>query len=101
MAIDPDMTIALAGLAIISVTIVSVVRTVVNRRPPQSVGAPELKAIEERLNRIEQAIDSIAIETERISEGQRFTTRLLSEAPRQPATPPRGGGGGGGVGPAD
>ena len=33
----------------------------------------------ERLERMEQAIDSIAIEVERISEGQRFTTKLLSE----------------------
>jgi hypothetical protein len=32
-----------------------------------------------RLERIEQAIDSVAIEVERISEGQRFTTKLLSE----------------------
>jgi hypothetical protein len=32
-----------------------------------------------RLERMEQAIDSIAIEVERISEGQRFTTKLLSE----------------------
>ena len=33
----------------------------------------------ERLTRMEQAIDSMAVEIERISEGQRFTTRLLSE----------------------
>ena len=33
----------------------------------------------ERLERMEQAIDSIANEVERISEGQRFTTKLLSE----------------------
>lgn len=33
-----------------------------------------------RLERMEQAIDSVAIEVERISEGQRFTTKLLSEA---------------------
>jgi hypothetical protein len=32
-----------------------------------------------RLERMEQALDSIAIEVERISEGQRFTTKLLSE----------------------
>jgi hypothetical protein len=32
-----------------------------------------------RLERIEQAIEAVAIEVERISEGQRFTTRLLSE----------------------
>ena len=33
----------------------------------------------ERLARMEQAIDAVAIEIERISEAQRFTTRLLSE----------------------
>lgn len=40
-----------------------------------------------RLERMELAIDSIAVEVERISEGQRFTTKLLSE--RQQALPPR------------
>jgi hypothetical protein len=34
---------------------------------------------EARLARIEAAVDAIAIEVERISEGQRFTTRLLSD----------------------
>lgn len=38
--------------------------------------SPELAA---RLDRMEQAMDAIAVEVERISEGQRFTTRLLSE----------------------
>jgi HPt (histidine-containing phosphotransfer) domain-containing protein len=32
-----------------------------------------------RLERMENAIDAIAVEVERISEGQRFTTKLLSE----------------------
>ena len=33
-----------------------------------------------RLERMEQAMDAIAIEVERVSEGQRFMTRLLSES---------------------
>ena len=33
----------------------------------------------ERMDRLEHAVDSVAIEVERISEGQRFTTRLMSE----------------------
>jgi hypothetical protein len=37
----------------------------------------------QRLERLESAVDAIAIEVERISEGQRFVTKLLSEA--QPA----------------
>ncbi len=36
-----------------------------------------------RLERLEQAVDSIAIEIERISEGQRFVTKLLSERSAQ------------------
>jgi hypothetical protein len=37
---------------------------------------PELVA---RISRVEQIVEATAIEIERISEGQRFTTRLLSE----------------------
>jgi hypothetical protein len=33
----------------------------------------------ERFTRLEQAVESVAIEVERISEGQRFVTRLMSE----------------------
>ncbi|HJU69331.1 MAG TPA: hypothetical protein VJ650_13905 [Gemmatimonadaceae bacterium] len=35
-----------------------------------------------RLERMEQAIDSIAVEVERISEGQRYTTKLLADKAR-------------------
>lgn len=37
---------------------------------------PELA---QRLQRMEQTLDAMAIEVERISENQRFTTRLLAE----------------------
>ncbi|MDQ6873092.1 MAG: hypothetical protein M3037_13995 [Gemmatimonadota bacterium] len=39
----------------------------------------------QRLERLEGAVDSIAIEIERISEGQRFVTKLLSEGQHAPA----------------
>jgi hypothetical protein len=42
---------------------------------------------DERLARLEQAVDAIALEVERISEGQRFTTKLLSEQARRAAMP--------------
>lgn len=37
-----------------------------------------------RMARIENAIESVAVEVERISEGQRFTSRILSEGAAQP-----------------
>jgi hypothetical protein len=50
------------------------------------VGAPDPLARESaaRLARLEQAVDAIAVEVERVSEGQRFVTRLLAEG-RAPA----------------
>ena len=40
-----------------------------------------------RLARLEQAVDAIALEVERISETQRFTTKLLSEHARAAENP--------------
>ena len=37
------------------------------------------QALSERLDRLDQSMDSIAIEVERIGEGQRFVTRVMSE----------------------
>jgi hypothetical protein len=51
----------------------------------RSLGATLPPEVMQRLEHMEQAIDSIAVEVERISEGQRFTTRLLSERAGPPA----------------
>jgi hypothetical protein len=45
-----------------------------------------LGASEQRLARVEHAVDSIAIEVERIGEGQRYVTTLLNER-AQPVLP--------------
>jgi len=63
-------------------------------RPPVQPGLPSDVLM--RLERIEQAVDSIAIEVERVSEGQRYTTRLLSEG-----RTPGGTGAAGGTAPGD
>jgi hypothetical protein len=51
-----------------------------SRRMDSETKNPRLPSeVTDRLERMEQALDSIAIEVERITEGQRFTTKLLSE----------------------
>lgn len=50
--------------------------------PVRHVIAPETSG---RLERIEQAVEAIAVEVERVSEGQRFVTKLMSEARTVPA----------------
>jgi hypothetical protein len=44
-------------------------------------------AIEERLARIEQAVDAMSVELERIGEGQRFVTKVLAERTGASALP--------------
>jgi hypothetical protein len=43
------------------------------------------KDIIDRFTQIDQAVESIAVEVERIGEGQRFITRVLSEQGKRPA----------------
>jgi hypothetical protein len=40
----------------------------------------DLKEIRDGIGQLQQAVDAIAIEVERLSEGQRFTTKLLAES---------------------
>lgn len=48
------------------------------------VAAPIPVEVREQLQQISQSVDAIAIEVERISEGQRFTTKMLTERAREP-----------------
>lgn len=73
----------LIGLAICAWTIVAVTRawrgkTIASSAPPAS-----LRPLEERMERLEQTTEAIALQVERIAEGQRFVTKLLSDAEHQ------------------
>ena len=51
-----------------------------SRRMDAESRNPRLPAeVTQRLERMEQTLEAVAIEVERITEGQRFTTKLLSE----------------------
>jgi hypothetical protein len=58
-------------------------RTIWKRSNRPAVPPAALAETAQRLERLEGSVDAIAIEIERISEGQRFVTKLLSES--QPA----------------
>ena len=72
-----EVAMAAIILGISSGTLITLVKIWVNRpsaRPPAI--SPEM---DDRLLRIEQAVDAIAIEVERMSESQRFTSKVLAE----------------------
>ena len=59
---------------------VPLVRAFTRRMDKRNLAVPTTDAeTRDRLERIEQAVDAIAVEVERISEGQRFTTKVISE----------------------
>jgi hypothetical protein len=80
---DPDLAMIFAFITaiVLVVSIASIVTKAIERRGVRPT--KELTEMGERLARIEQAMESVAIEIERISEGQRFTTRILSERTRE------------------
>lgn len=67
-------TFIIGGVVVIRLTFALAHR--LEGKPTKTAIPPDVTA---RLERIEQAVDSVAIEVERISEGQRFTTKLLNE----------------------
>jgi hypothetical protein len=67
-------TFLIGGVVVIRLTFAMARR--LEGKPSTPAIPPDLSA---RLERIEQAVDSVAIEVERISEGQRFTTKLLND----------------------
>ncbi|MEO5816267.1 MAG: hypothetical protein ABIT20_13410 [Gemmatimonadaceae bacterium] len=60
--------------------VIALARRIWVRSSPRAQPVIDLES-SPRLQRLEEAIDSIAIEVERIGEAQRFATRLLSERP--------------------
>ncbi len=78
---NEEIVIPLAGMSMIIVLSLGIpfVRALARRWERESLQPKVPPEVIARLDRIEQAVDAVAIEVERISEGQRFTTKLLSE----------------------
>jgi hypothetical protein len=74
---------ALGSLAVIMMIMATVSRMIKRNVPDK----PELAqpVDDHRLVRLEQAVDAIALEVERISESQRFISKLLSDRSQEPA----------------
>lgn len=75
-------------MVMITVTLISlaIIFTRRSRIKPQ-----DFTQLDDRLLRMEQALDSVAVEVERISEAQRFATKLLTERERAQISAERSG----------
>jgi hypothetical protein len=80
---EPDLqgwqVVSLAA-TVMSAIVGSVALILWHRRRMRGMAVPAASAAsDQRMARIENAVESIALEVERISEGQRFTARMLAE----------------------
>jgi hypothetical protein len=81
LGMNPDYAAPLAGVFTIFVLgpLAIGAARMMWKRSSRPVLPPAAAESTQRIERIEQSVDAIAVEVERISEGQRFVTKLLSE----------------------
>jgi len=90
---DEDIVVPIAFFVSVIIMAIGIplVRGIVRRWDRKSAGPSVPLDTAARLDRIEQAIDAMSIQVERIAEGQRFVTRIMSDrAGERVALPLRG-----------
>jgi hypothetical protein len=77
----PEVIVPLAGIfMIVALSLGIPFLRIIGKRVEASANPRAFPSdVTARLERIEHAIDAMAVEIERVAEGQRFTTKLLSE----------------------
>lgn len=77
---ESTMIVAVMGQICGTALLITLLTLWFRRRRQDPLPPPAgIQRIEARLSELQHAVDSVAIEVERISEAQRFTTKLLSE----------------------
>lgn len=82
-----EMVVAIIAISMVGGTVMTLITSWFRYREKklEVEGRRSLPAADDRLARIETAVEAMAVEVERISEGQRFTSRLLAERHHAPA----------------
>ena len=82
-----DVSIAFIVMVAFAIVALPLVRAIARRIDRGSQAPPPIpKEVRDQLLQISQSVDAIAIEVERISEGQRFATKMLAENKPQDIT---------------
>ena len=79
IAVMTTIVLSIGGLSVIGIGVHSYLQRSKRKMIALGQGPAAIGANDDRLLRLEQAVDSIAVEVERISEGQRFLTKLQTE----------------------
>jgi hypothetical protein len=82
-----EFVLVVVALVSMCFTVCYIAKQWFNRGIRKASGQPSMMP-DERLTRIEQAVDAMALEVERISEGQRYLTKVLASRPLDAASLP-------------
>jgi hypothetical protein len=87
---DEDILIPLMFFLTVIVLALGIplMRAFIRQKDRTALATPLTPELAARLDRLESTIETVAVEVERMAEGQRFTTRLLAEGAVLPLTPP-------------
>lgn len=73
------MTVVCVSVITFGISICMIAAAFAARARAKLKGTPDLSKLDTRLDRIEQSLESVAVEVERVSEAQRFTARIMAE----------------------
>jgi hypothetical protein len=80
--LDPTRTIIILAIAVVAIAVLYPIARAIAKRMERGA-SPSLPAnkpdSDARLQRLEQSVEAMELELERIAEGQRYTTKLLTE----------------------
>lgn len=89
---DPGILVPLGAFTMITTIVISILRyRERTHNADREIFNPGNADTSMRLERIEQALEAVAVEVERISEGQRFVTKLLADRSKEAQGIPAGG----------
>lgn len=78
------MTALIAG-AVTLAMLFQAIASIASKKRSKELPDAAVARLEDRLERIEQAVDAVAVEVERLSEAQRFQSKLLADRPAERA----------------
>jgi cytochrome c-type biogenesis protein CcmH/NrfG len=87
---DPDVAnfgVVMVIIVVVVAALASITVRFIRNVKPQSRKELPSPLYEQRLDQLQQSVDAIAVEVERIAEAQRFSAKLLAERPETPALP--------------
>jgi hypothetical protein len=79
----PPGVLIIAIVAVVALTTSAIAKSWLTRSNHSAIPETDLTEIRDVLRQLQNSVDTIAVEVERLSEGQRFTTRLLAEQARE------------------